>query len=245
MDAQRQAEIVGLGLRQMTAHRQATVLVIDQHRHAEGERREALPLALRDTTQGRILDQHWEIPDLQIAQVETIDPRELQAAQPHFADARAQRVGDRADAGALRGVARDHRLLGAGVQDEILIASAVDLRLHDDLVVDEAERHRVRLLEIVLVDLDGVPPLERLQELHLRARPRGLVAAVLVRQQVDEVVVGVGRLVEAMHPLVDGANLRVDLAVARRHRGRRLRLGQRFIEFAARGQRSRQPEARA
>src|SRR6185503_11285464 len=50
------------------------------------------------------------------------------------------------------------------------------------------------------------PPLERLQELHLRARPRGLVAAVLVRQQVDEIIVCVGGFVEAVEPLEDGAN---------------------------------------
>ena len=48
------------------------------------------------------------------------DARQLQAAQAHFADAGAERVGDRPDALALRRLARDHRLLGAGVEHEVL-----------------------------------------------------------------------------------------------------------------------------
>ena len=96
------------------------MLVIDLHRHPERQRREALPFTLRDAAQRRVLDEDRQIPHLQIADVEPIDPRELQAAQADFADARAQRVGDRADVGALRRLARDDRFLGAGVEDEVL-----------------------------------------------------------------------------------------------------------------------------
>ena len=74
----------------------------------------------------------------------------------------------------------------------------------------------------------GVHALERLEELHLRARPGRLVAAVLVGQQVDVVGVGVGRLVEAVQPFVDVADGGVDLAVARRGGRGRQRLVERL-----------------
>ena len=244
VDAHRQQHLAALERRQRAGHRQLAVLVVDDDRHAEGERREAFHLALRDAAQRRILDEHGDVPDLHVADIELVDARELQPSQADFADARAQRVGDRADARAARGFLRDHRLLRAGVEDEVLRPPAVHARLHDDLVVDEAERNRVRCAQVLLVDVDRRPPFEGLEELHLRPRPHRLVAAILVRQEVDEVGVGVRRFVEAVHPLVDLADLRVDLAVARIHRGGRLCFGERGVELRTRGKRARAAEAR-
>ena len=70
-------------------------------------------------------------------------------AQADFADAGAERVGDRPDALALRGLAREHRLLRAGVEDEVLEPAAVDARLHDDLVLHQPERQRVQHVQVL------------------------------------------------------------------------------------------------
>ena len=67
----------------------------------------------------------------------------------------------------------------------------------------------------------------------------------LFGQEIDVVVVGVGGLVEPVQPLVDVANGRVNLAVARRGGHRRERLVERFFEPVARGQRPGHAEARA
>jgi hypothetical protein len=104
-NAHRQAERIGLGLGQVPADRQLAALIINQHRHPERQRRKALPFTFRKTSQRRVLDEHGQIANLQIADVEAIDARQLQAAQPDFTDARAERVGNRADVGALSRVA--------------------------------------------------------------------------------------------------------------------------------------------
>ena len=46
------------------------MLVVDRHRHAERQRREAFPLALRDAAQRRVLDEHRQVAHLQRAEVE-------------------------------------------------------------------------------------------------------------------------------------------------------------------------------
>src|SRR6185369_16023083 len=128
----------------------------------------------------RVFDQYRQVANLQIAEVEAIDARQLQPAQADLPDAGAQRIGNRGDAGALRRIPRDDRFLRSGIEDEILLAAAIHPCLDDDLVVDEAERHRVRGGKIFRIDVDRYASLECLQELDLRARPRGLVAAILV-----------------------------------------------------------------
>ena len=95
------------------------------------------PSRFGNAAQRRVLDQHRQVAHLQRAELERFELRQLQAAQPHFADARAQRVGDRPDALALRGLARDDRLLRAGVEHEVLEPAAVDARLDDDLVLHQ------------------------------------------------------------------------------------------------------------
>ena len=69
--------------------------------------------------------------------------------------------------------------------------------------------------QILIVDIDRCDVAERVEELDLRAGPRGLVAAILVGQQVDVVAIRVGGLREAMEALVDVTGERVDLTVAR------------------------------
>ena len=97
-----------------------------------------------------------------------------------------------------------------------------------------------RLVRGGLVDRDRLALAERPQEADLRARPRGLVAAILVRQQVDVVAVGRGGLFVAAHALEDRADGVMHLVVARRQLERRLRLVQRFVELVLRRQRARQ-----
>ena len=58
--------------RQLAADRQQPLLVVDHHRHAERQRREALALALRDAAQRRVLDQHRQVAHLQRAEVERL-----------------------------------------------------------------------------------------------------------------------------------------------------------------------------
>ena len=86
------------------------------------------------------------------------------------------------------------------------------------------------------IDLDQADALERVEELHLGARPGGLVAAILVRQQVDIAAQRGGGIVVAIQALIQLAEQGVDLAVARRGR----RCGEsdveRFIQLAERRQ---------
>src|SRR5262249_20428218 len=165
--------------------------------------------------------------------------------QAALADARAERVGDRLHAGPLRGLPREDDLLRARVEYEILRAIAVDAPLDDHLVVDEPEGHGVPPGGGLVVHLDRYLALERLEESHLRARPRRLLAAVAVRQQVDVVHVRVGGLVEPVHALVDLADRMMDLGIARRGSRCGERLVERFLEPVPRGYRPGVAEVRA
>ena len=174
-------------------------LVVDRHRVAERERRQALGLARRQIAERerRILDEARNVAHLELADLERVDPRELQAAKPDVADAGAERLRDRQHAEALRGRPRDDRVLRSGVDDEILFAGAVHPRAHDHLVVHQLERDREQPARRVPGSTsNGTRCAERAQEPDLVARPAGLVAGVLVRQQVDVVGVGDGRLLE-------------------------------------------------
>ena len=141
--------------RQLLADRQLARGVVDGHRQAERQRREAFGLALGDAAQRRRLDQHGHVFQLERADLERVHAAELQAAQADFADAGAQRVGDRAHARRRGRLPRDGRLFGAGVEHEVLPAAAVDARLHDHLVVDELEVDGVQTLGDRLVDRIG------------------------------------------------------------------------------------------
>jgi len=93
--------------------------VVDHHRVAERQRRQAFGFLDRDVAQRRVLDQARHVAHLERAELEGVDPGELQAAQPDPADARAERVGDRRDAEALGGAPRDHRVFRSGVDHEV------------------------------------------------------------------------------------------------------------------------------
>ena len=98
---QRQLE-VGLLRRQMRSEGELLRLVVDDHREARAPAAKALLLSRRQVAQRRVLDQARNVAQLQRAELERVDPRELQAAQADVADAGAERVGDRRDAEALR-----------------------------------------------------------------------------------------------------------------------------------------------
>ena len=102
----------------------------------------------RQVAQRRILDQARDVAQLERAELERVDPRQLQAAQADVADAGAERVGDRRDAEALRGRPRDHGVLGAGVDDEILERAVVHLGPDHDLVVHQPEVDGVELSSV-------------------------------------------------------------------------------------------------
>ena len=99
---QRQLEVERLR-RQVLAERDLARLVVDDHREAERQRRQALRLLHRQVAQRRILDQARHVAQLERSELERVDPRQLQAAQADVADAGAERVGDRRDAEPLRG----------------------------------------------------------------------------------------------------------------------------------------------
>ena len=139
-------------LRQRPGQRQLVRGVVDGHRQAETERREAFSFPLRDAAQRRGLDQRRHVADLERADLERVEPPQLQAAQAHLADAGAQRVGNRTHHRARRGLPGDGGELGAGVEHEVLRAAAVDARLDDDLLVDDAEIQGVNLVAGGFVD---------------------------------------------------------------------------------------------
>ena len=113
------------------------------------------------------------------------------------------------------------------------------------LSAEPVERKRVERLQILFVDVHRCDVAERVEELHLRPRPRGLVAAILVGQQVDVVAIGVGGLREPMEALVDVADERVDLTVARSGGSGGQCCIERLVQLAGRGQRSGQTKTRA
>jgi hypothetical protein len=65
--------------------------------------------------QRRALDEDRHVAQLQRADLEGIDPRQLQPAQPDVADAGAERVGDRHDARGAGPVGRVSTVLSAPV----------------------------------------------------------------------------------------------------------------------------------
>ena len=75
----------------------------------------------------------------------------------------------------------------AGVDDEVLRRGVVDLGAHHDLLVHQPEVDGVELVVGAGIHLERHALAERAQEPDLRARPVGLLAVVLVRQQVDVV----------------------------------------------------------
>jgi hypothetical protein len=96
---------VGVDLWQLAANREQPLLVVDHHRHADRERRERLAFALGNAAKHGILDQDGQVPHLQRTDLELFELRQLQAAQPDLAHARAERVRDRPDALARRRLA--------------------------------------------------------------------------------------------------------------------------------------------
>ena len=113
---------------------------------------------------GGFFMRHGNVAHLHRAQLERVDPRELQAAQAHIADARAERVGDRRDAEPLRGRPREHGVLRAGVDDEVLRRRSVDLGADDDLFVFQPEVDGVELVLGAGIHLERHPLAERPQE---------------------------------------------------------------------------------
>ena len=86
----------------------------------------------------------------------------------------------------------------------------------DDLVVHQPEVDGVDLLLGARVHVERHALAERPEELDLGPRPVGLLAVILVRQQVDVVAERAGGFLVLVHPLVDRADRVVDLEVARR-----------------------------
>src|SRR4029079_19028588 len=109
---------------------------------------------------------------------------------------------------------RHHRLFGAGVEDELGGAAAVYLDGDQDLLASDADRHGPGPLPAD--DLDGGPPLERVQEADLGAGPHRLLAAIAIRQQVEVIGEGGRGLVVAVLPLVDDAGGVGELRIPRR-----------------------------
>ena len=239
IETQRQLEVLRL-VGQMLAERQLVGLVVDDHRVAERERREALGFFHRNVAQRRILDETRHVAHLERSELQRIDPRELQGAEAHAAHTGAERVGDRCDAEPLRGRARDHRVLRAGIDHEVLCRRIVDLRAHDDLLVHEPEVDRVQPLVVPRLGIERHFLTERSQEPDFRARPVGLLAVIFVGQQIDVVRVGRRRFFVFVHPLEDRADRVMNLEVARREPQRRLCLVHRLVEPAPRRHRSRQ-----
>ena len=174
------------------------------------------------------------------ADLELVEPRQLELAHAEIADAGAQDVDDRTDAHPRRGLARDDRLLRSGVEDEVHLRAAVDARLDDDLFVEHAERHRVELAGRRRVDVQGRPRSECAEETHLGARPRGFRAAILVRQQVDIARVRVRRFLVPPHLLVDRSDGVMELGITRVLVQRRLRCRQRLVQLVACGKAARE-----
>ena len=165
----------------------------------------------------------------------------MQAAQADLANAGAQREGNRHDAETLRRLARHDGVLRSGVDDEVLGAGVVDLGADDHFLVHEPERHRVQDVQRAGIELERHFLAERPEEPDLAPRPGGLVAVILVRQQVHVVAERRSGLLVLVHPLVDRPERVVNLEVAWRQGERRLRLVQRRLELAARQERPRHP----
>ncbi len=90
---------------------------------------------------GGFLIRAGHVAHFHLADLERVDPADLQSAETDVAYAGALRVCDRRDAAPPRELARDDRLLGAGVEDELLVR-AVHFGAHEHLVAKQADRHR-------------------------------------------------------------------------------------------------------
>ena len=139
---------------------------------------------------------------------------------------------------ALRGLTRDDRVLGSGVDHEVLRRGVVHLRADDDLLVHETEVDGVEPILRAGIRLKRHPLPERAQEPDFGARPVRLFAVILVREQIDVVRVRARRFLVFVHPLVDGADRVMDFEVAGRELQRRLRLAHRVVQLRPRGERA-------
>jgi hypothetical protein len=144
--------------------------------------------------------------------------------------ARAQCIGDRRDAEPLCRRAGDDRVLRTGVDDEVLRRGIVHLRTNHDFVVHETKVDGVQVIVRAGIGFKRHPLAERPEEPDLRARPVGLLAVILVRQQVDVVRERGGRLLVLVHPLEDRADGVMDFEIAGREAQRRLRFAERLVQ---------------
>ena len=117
--------------------------------------------------QRRILDEARHVAQLQRTELQRIDAGELQPSQPDVADAGAQRVGDRRDAEALRGRPRDHGVLGAGVDDEVLRRPSFTLARTTTFSFTSAEVDGVELVVGARIGFERHALTERSQEFDL------------------------------------------------------------------------------
>ena len=136
--------IVGCFVRQLGAHHQLEPVVIDDDRHPERERREALHFARRQADQRRILDDRRHVLNLERADLQLVEPRQLELAHAEIADAGAQDVDDGTDAHPCGRLAGDDSLLGSRIQHHVHQRPTVDARFDDDFFVDHAKRHGVQ-----------------------------------------------------------------------------------------------------
>ena len=131
--AYRRGDVSG-ALRDLTealARREDTAILCNRARVFEAARRWQ-----------EVLDQARDVLDLEIPDLEQVDASDLQTAESDVADARAWHVGDRKNPPPARQIARDDRLLGAGVENELEWRAAVDLQADEHLVFLDANRHR-------------------------------------------------------------------------------------------------------
>jgi len=117
--------------------------------------------------------------DLQGANLERVDPAHLQPSQPNLPDARAQRVDQWNDALAFRGLLRDDRHLGARVEHEGHLPTAVHAPGHHHLVANQLEGHGVHGTAGCFGHRKWRARAEAPQEADVLPRPDRLVAPVL------------------------------------------------------------------
>ena len=204
MHPHRQLVGVGLGL-DRPRDRQLLLLIVEAHRQAERQRREAFRLARRQPAEGRILDQAGNVAHAQAADFKRLDPSDLESAQSNFSDTGGLHGRDRLHAAAPRHIERNHGPFGAGIEEKLLPA-AVDLARHHDFVATNPDRNGPRRGRRRRVDVERHAALERLQEPDLGAGPTRLLAALLVRQQIDVAPQRTRRIVELPKALVNGGD---------------------------------------
>ena len=233
VEAHREFDVGGRLRRQLAGHHEAVVPVVDDGRHAQGQRREAvLAAGGGQAGQRRVLDEGRDVLHAQRADLDGVGAAQLQPAHADAADAGAQRVGDRPDADALRRRLRQHHLLGAGVHDEVDLVT-VHAPADDHLVALEPERDGVRLVELLRRDADRHALAERPQEADLGPGPLDLLVHAGAGEIFDVRLERVRRQVVPLHAAVDRPQGVVELA-ARVAGDGRLQLDEPFFEPAAR-----------